>query len=67
MPEYITDNRQVFSDSDREDSDEEISNEEDSDKENFDEENYVQNVFRNITLKEKHNYLYILLSQLDVL
>ena len=34
MPEYITDNIKISSDSDREDSDEEISNEE-----NFHEEN----------------------------
>ena len=39
MPEYITDDIEISSDSDREDSDEEKSNEENSDKENFDEEN----------------------------
>ena len=33
-PEYITDDIEVSSDSDREDSDEEISNEENSDEEN---------------------------------
>ena len=34
IPEYITDNIEISSDSDREDSDEEISNEENSDEEN---------------------------------
>ena len=39
MHEYITDDIEIYSDSDREDSDEEISNEENSDEENFDEDN----------------------------
>ena len=34
MPEYISDNTNISSASDREDSDEEISNEENSDEEN---------------------------------
>ena len=34
IPEYITNNIEIFSDSDREDSDEEISSEENSDEEN---------------------------------
>ena len=42
MPEYITDDIETSSDSDREDSDEEIPNEK---KKNSDEENQVQNVF----------------------
>ena len=40
MPEYITNDVEISSDSDREDSDEEYSNEENSDK-----ENYVQTTF----------------------
>ena len=40
IPEYIIDDREISSDSDREDSDEE-----NSDEENFNEENEVQNVF----------------------
>ena len=40
MPEYITNDIEISSDSDREDSDEECSNEEKSDK-----ENYVQATF----------------------
>ena len=40
MPEYITNDIEISSDSDREDSDEEYSNEEKSDK-----ENYVQATF----------------------
>ena len=40
MPEYITNDIEISSDSDREDSDEEYSNEENSDK-----ENYVQTTF----------------------
>ena len=43
MPEYITDDIETSSDSDREDSDEEIPNE--KKKKNSDEENQVQNVF----------------------
>ena len=39
MPEYITDNIEISSDSDRENSDEKNSNEENSDEENFTEEN----------------------------
>ena len=39
MPEYITGDIEISSDSDREDSDGEISNEENTDEENFDEEN----------------------------
>ena len=39
IPDYITDNIVISSDSDREDSDEENSNEENSDEENFNEEN----------------------------
>ena len=35
MPEYITNDIEISSDSDREDSDEEYSNEEKSDKENY--------------------------------
>ena len=34
MPEYVTDNTEIFSDSDREDSDEENSNKRNSDKGN---------------------------------
>ena len=45
MPEYITNNIEISSDSDREDSNEEISNEENYDKENSNEENLVSNVF----------------------
>ena len=45
MPEYITNNIEISSDSDRQDSNEEISNEENYDKENFNEENLVSNVF----------------------
>ena len=41
MPEYITDDIEIPSDSDRKDSDEENSNEEYSDEENFIEENKV--------------------------
>ena len=44
MPEYITDDIEISSDSDKEDSDEENSSEEDSDEQNL-EENQVQNVF----------------------
>ena len=40
MPEYITNDIEISSDSDREDSDEEYANEENSDK-----ENYVQTTF----------------------
>ena len=39
MPEYITDDIEISSNSDREDSDEEISNKENSDEENSNEEN----------------------------
>ena len=39
IPEHITGNIEISSNSDREDSDEENSDEENSDKENFDEEN----------------------------
>ena len=39
MPEYITDDIETSSDSNRED-----SNEENSDEENFDEENQIQNI-----------------------
>ena len=39
MPEYITDDIEISSDSDREDSDKEIFNEENSVEENYDEEN----------------------------
>ena len=38
MPEYITDDIEILSDSDRENSDEENSNEENSDEKFFDEE-----------------------------
>ena len=38
MTEYITDNKEIYSDSDSEDSDEENSNEENYDKRNFNEE-----------------------------
>ena len=41
MPEYITGNKGIYFDSDREDSDDKNSNERNSDEENFDEENYV--------------------------
>ena len=44
MPEYITDDIEISSDSDKEDSDEENSSEENSDEQNL-EENQVQNVF----------------------
>ena len=40
MPEYITNDIEISSDSDREDSDEEYSNEENTDK-----ENHVQTTF----------------------
>ena len=40
-PEDITDDTEIFSDSDREDSDEEISNEENSDEENSDENTHI--------------------------
>ena len=39
MPEYVTDNIEIFSDYDREDSDEESSNDENSDDENSNEGN----------------------------
>ena len=41
MSEYITDNIEISSDSDRKDSDEKFSTEENSDEENSDEENQV--------------------------
>ena len=41
IPEYITDDIELSSDSDRDDSDEENSNEQNSVEENFDEENEV--------------------------
>ena len=45
MPEYITDNIEISSDSDREVSDEENSNKENSDEKNSSEENQAENLF----------------------
>ena len=39
LPEYVTDDIEIFADSDREDSDEENFNEENSDEESFNKEN----------------------------
>ena len=56
MPEYITDDIEISSDSDREDSDKENPDEENFDRENFNEENEVKNVhIKKILYNAKNN------------